>query len=115
MRKTRTPRTRRRLALACALLVALLPSTPRATSVAPADDKLKAEDVVAKHQAAIGPEAARGVAVADAEYRFAHGCGVVCEVVDDKNAPDLCAGFLAPFHTPERREALRDGVRREAE
>ena len=62
MFKTRTPRTRRRLALACALLAALLPSTPRATSAAPADDKMKAEDVIAKHLEALGPQAAREAA-----------------------------------------------------
>ena len=59
MFKNRTPRMCRALALACALLAALLPSTLRATSAAPADDKLKAEDVVAKHLNAIGTEAAR--------------------------------------------------------
>jgi hypothetical protein len=62
MLKTRTPRTRRRLALACALFVALLPSMPRATSAAPAEDKMKAEDVIAKHLEAIGTEAAREAA-----------------------------------------------------
>jgi hypothetical protein len=59
MFKTRTPHTRRALALACALLAALLPSTPRTTGAAPTDDKMKAEDVVAKHLESIGPEAAR--------------------------------------------------------
>ncbi len=63
MFKTRTPRTRRSLVLACALLAALLPSTPRAaTPAAPADDKMKAEDVIAKHLASLGPEAARAAA-----------------------------------------------------
>jgi hypothetical protein len=63
MFKTRMPRTCRRLALACALLAALLPSMPRATNAAPkADDKMKAEDVIAKHLAALGPEAAREAA-----------------------------------------------------
>ena len=51
------PRIRRALAFACALLVALLPSTADARTKA--DDKLKAEDVIAKHLAAIGPQAAR--------------------------------------------------------
>lgn len=60
MFKTRLPRT---LALACALLAALAPSTPRAASApAPADDKMKAEEVIAKHLAALGPEAARAAA-----------------------------------------------------
>lgn len=59
MFKTRTPHPRRALALAFALLAALLPSTPRATKASPAADKMKAEDVIAKHLAAIGPEAAR--------------------------------------------------------
>ena len=58
MSKTRMPRTGRALALALALLAALLPSTPRAAG-APADDKLKAEDVVAKHLEALGPAATR--------------------------------------------------------
>jgi hypothetical protein len=63
MFKTRTPRTRRALALACALLAALLPSTPRATHAASAaQDKLKAEDVIAKHLEALGTQAAREAA-----------------------------------------------------
>ena len=62
MFKTRTPRTCRALALAFALLAALLPSTPRAAGAPSADDKLKAEDVVAKHLEAIGPQAAREAA-----------------------------------------------------
>lgn len=62
MFKTRPPRTRRRLALACALLAALLPSAHRAAGAAPDDDKMKAEDVVAKHLESLGPEAARSAA-----------------------------------------------------
>jgi hypothetical protein len=62
MFKTRTPRTRRALALACALLAALLPSTPRAAGASPADDKMKADEVIAKHLEALGPEAARNAA-----------------------------------------------------
>lgn len=61
MFKTRMPRTRRALALACALFAALLPSTPR-TGAAPVQDKMKAEDVIAKHLEALGPEAARTAA-----------------------------------------------------
>jgi hypothetical protein len=57
MFKTRTPRT---LALAFALLAALLPSSPRAAT--PDDDKMKAEDVIAKHLEALGPQAARATA-----------------------------------------------------
>src|SRR5215208_1028751 len=54
MFKTRTPRTRRALALTCALLAALLTSTPRAAGAGTkADDKMKAEDVIAKHHEAI--------------------------------------------------------------
>ena len=60
MPDTRHPRTRLALALAFALLAALPPSTPHAAT--PAEDKLKAEDVIAKHLAAIGPEAARAAA-----------------------------------------------------
>ena len=60
MPDTRNPRTRLALALAIALLAALLPSMPRAAP--PADDKMKAEDVIAKHLAALGPEAARAAA-----------------------------------------------------
>lgn len=60
MLKTRTPRA---LALAFALLAALLPSSPRAATPAPDDDKLKAEDVVAKHLEALGPQAARDAAM----------------------------------------------------
>lgn len=59
MFKTRTPRT---LALAFALLAALLPSTPRAATPARGDDKMKAEDLIAKHLEAIGPQAARAAA-----------------------------------------------------
>ena len=59
MFKTRTPRA---LALACALLAALLPSTPRAAVAARPDDKMKAEDVVAKHLEALGTQAARDAA-----------------------------------------------------
>ncbi|MDT5270572.1 MAG: hypothetical protein QOH49_2758 [Acidobacteriota bacterium] len=62
MFKTRTPRTGRALALACALLAALLPSMPRAASAAHADDKMTAEQVIAKHLEAIGPQAARAAA-----------------------------------------------------
>lgn len=62
MFKTRTPRSRRALALACALLAALLPSTPRAAGAVPADDKMRAEDVIAKHLESLGPEAARAAA-----------------------------------------------------
>lgn len=62
MFKTRTPRTRRALALACALLAALLPSVPRAHAAPKAEDKMKAEDVIAKHIEAIGPQAARDAA-----------------------------------------------------
>src|SRR5205085_3238010 len=62
MFKTRTPHTGRALALACALLAALLPSTPRAAVAAHADDKMKAEDVIAKHLEALGPQAARDAA-----------------------------------------------------
>ena len=61
MPDTRNPRTRLAPALAFALLAALLPSTPHAAAP-PADDKMKAEDVIAKHLAAIGPEAARSAA-----------------------------------------------------
>ena len=59
MFKTRTPRT---LALAFALVAALLPSSPRAATPAPDDDKMKAEDVIAKHLEALGPQAARAAA-----------------------------------------------------
>ncbi|HEX7314848.1 MAG TPA: hypothetical protein VF297_13055 [Pyrinomonadaceae bacterium] len=62
MFKTRTPRSRRALALACALLAALLPSTPRAAGAVPTQDKMKAEDVIAKHLESLGPEAARSAA-----------------------------------------------------
>lgn len=55
MFKNRTPRA---LALAFALLAALLPSTQRAGAT-PTQEKLKAEDVIAKHLEAIGPQAAR--------------------------------------------------------
>lgn len=61
MFKPRTPRTHRALALACALLAALLPSTP-AGARTKAQDKMKAEDVIAKHLEAIGPQAARDAA-----------------------------------------------------
>src|SRR5215204_5590478 len=53
MFKTRTPRA---LALAFALLAAPLPSSPRAATPAPDDDKMKAEDVIAKHLEALGPQ-----------------------------------------------------------
>lgn len=55
MYKTRTPHA---LALAFALLAALLSPTSRAAA-SPAQEKLKAEDVVAKHLESIGPQAAR--------------------------------------------------------
>lgn len=60
MYKTRTPHTCRALALACALLAALLPSTVGAKTKA--EDKMKAEDVIAKHLEALGPQAARDAA-----------------------------------------------------
>jgi hypothetical protein len=56
MRKTRNPHA---LALAFALASALLPSAPRAAAAEPAADKMKAEEVVAKHLDALGPAAAR--------------------------------------------------------
>jgi hypothetical protein len=62
MFKTRTPRSRRAQALACALLAALLPSTTTAGAKTKAEDKMKAEDVIAKHLEAIGPQAARDAA-----------------------------------------------------
>src|SRR5215207_4458385 len=62
MFKTRTPRTRRALALAFALLAAVLPATRRAAKASPADDKMKAEEVIAKHLEALGPQAARTAA-----------------------------------------------------
>jgi hypothetical protein len=58
MFKTRTPHA---LALAFALLAALLPSSPRAAA-APVQDKMKAEDVIAKHLESLGPQAARDAA-----------------------------------------------------
>lgn len=58
MFKTHTPRTLSRLALACALLAALLPSAPGATAAPKGDDKMKAEEIIAKHLEAIGPQAA---------------------------------------------------------
>ena len=60
MFKTHTPRTLRALALACALLAALLPSTPQAAGAG--DGKMRAEDVIAKHLESLGPEAARAAA-----------------------------------------------------
>ena len=60
MFKTRPHRTRRALALACALLAALLPSTAGAKTNA--DDKMTAEEVIAKHLEALGPQAARTAA-----------------------------------------------------
>lgn len=61
MFKTRMPRTCRRLALTCALVAALLSSTPRA-GAAPTQDKMTAEEVIAKHLDALGPKAAREAA-----------------------------------------------------
>lgn len=54
-------RTFRALALAFALLATLLPSTQRAGAT-PTQEKLKAEDVIAKHLAALGTQAAREAA-----------------------------------------------------
>lgn len=62
MRETHTRRLRRALALACALLAtASLATAPRATRAAAveAQDKLTAEEVVAKHLESIGPAGAR--------------------------------------------------------
>lgn len=62
MREIRTRRLRRALALACALIAtASLAAASRATPhAAPAaDDKMTAEEVVAKHLESIGPAAAR--------------------------------------------------------
>jgi hypothetical protein len=57
MRETRTRRTWRALALACALLAVPLANTsPLALA---AQDKMTAEEVVAKHLESIGPAAAR--------------------------------------------------------
>ena len=61
MRENRTRRLRRALALACALVAtASLAAASRATHAAPAaDDKMTADEVVAKHLESIGPAAAR--------------------------------------------------------
>ncbi|HEV2860317.1 MAG TPA: hypothetical protein VGX48_04865 [Pyrinomonadaceae bacterium] len=57
MRKSPLRRPLRALTLACALAVTLLPA-PAPAAPAPRD-KMKAEEVVAKHLESIGPEAAR--------------------------------------------------------
>ena len=57
MRKSLLRRPRRALTLACALAITLLPA--RAFSAPAARDKMKADEVIAKHLEAIGPEAAR--------------------------------------------------------
>lgn len=57
MRKSPLRRPRRALTLACALAITLLPAS--APAAGPARDKMKAEEVIAKHLEAIGPEAAR--------------------------------------------------------
>ncbi|MDT7689532.1 MAG: hypothetical protein QOE46_2291 [Acidobacteriota bacterium] len=60
MIKTHTPYLRRALTLTCAMAVTLLPFLMTRTSTATtAADKMKAEDVVAKHLESIGTEAAR--------------------------------------------------------
>lgn len=86
MFKTRTPRA---LALACALLAALLPSTPRAAYAAHADDKMTAEDLIAKHQAAIGPEAAR------AAFKSLIAAGTSRAVFKVRNDAGAIDGLLA--------------------
>ncbi|HLM57067.1 MAG TPA: hypothetical protein VK422_13210 [Pyrinomonadaceae bacterium] len=57
MRKSPLRRPRLALTLACALAITLLPAP--APAAPPARDKMKAEEVIAKHLEAIGPEAAR--------------------------------------------------------
>lgn len=57
MRKSPLRRPGRALTLACALAITLLPAP--APAAVPARDKMKAEEVIAKHLEAIGPEAAR--------------------------------------------------------
>jgi hypothetical protein len=60
MIKTRTSHLRRSLTLMCAVAVMLLPFfKTRATSATPAADKMKAEDVIAKHLESIGTQEAR--------------------------------------------------------
>lgn len=59
MRKTRARRFRHSLTLACALVVFLLPLTTGTPLAVSAADKMKAEDVVAKHLESIGSDEAR--------------------------------------------------------
>ncbi len=107
MFKTRTPRA---LALAFALLAALLPSTPHAAT--PADDKMQTEDVVAKHLAAIGPEAARAAAQtrivggsSRAVFKARSTSGAIdgqVVIASDENKVVLGMKFDAPNYPGER-------------
>jgi len=56
MRNSYVSRLRRALMLMCASAVALVPLAPAVTA---SDDKMKAEEVIAKHLEAMGPAAAR--------------------------------------------------------
>lgn len=106
MFKTRTPRA---LALACALLAALLPSTPR---TAAAQEKLKAEDVIAKHLAALGPQAARDAAqsrivggTSRAVFKARSTSGAIdgqVVIASDENKVVLGMKFDAPNYPGER-------------
>lgn len=59
MLKTSTHSLRRALMIACALLIPLLPLTAPTTSTASVEDKMKAEEVVAKHLESLGTADAR--------------------------------------------------------
>lgn len=110
MFKTRTPRTRRALALACALLAALLPSTADAKTKA--DDKMKAEDVIAKHLEALGPQAARDAAKtrivggsSRAIFKARSSSGAIdgqVVIASDENKVILGMKFDAPNYPGER-------------
>jgi hypothetical protein len=112
MFKTRTPHTRRALALTCALLAALLPSTPRAAVAAHADDKMKAEDVIAKHLEALGPRAARDAAKkrivagsSRAIFKAQAGSGAIdgqIVIASDEDKVVLGMKFEAPNYPGER-------------
>jgi len=112
MFKTRTPQTRRALALAFALLAALLPATPRAAKASPADDKMKAEEVIAKHLEALGPQAAREAAQtrivggsSRAVFKARSTSGAIdgqVVIASDENKVVLGMKFDAPNYPGER-------------
>jgi hypothetical protein len=109
MRKSPLRRLGPALTLACALAITLLPAPAPA---APARDKMKAEEVIAKHLEAVGPEAARAamkslivIGTSHASYKARSTSGAIdgqVVIASTKNKVVLGMKFDAPNYPGER-------------